>query len=746
MDIEETKNLWSKILTDEQMESGNVRKTYKGNSPSKSQSNVKHSGKRRETILHKTAELDEQKNLARVDAEETTVQQGPPTIKEKIQDKKNFDNANNYYKNDLPDYGAVKQAVSSLSTKDILETGHYQNMFMLRIILFVRSIFSHIEKFMAKIKMSYVAIAVLVPAIIIAIANSAQLGELTSAHAAIHTSKQNCHMCHTQDKNPRNDALQCTVCHQQSSDEIKNVTALNAHGLPEEYWEKHNPDFWKTQQNSFFNFSIKKPFAQKLDEIDIQKNEKLPPLACSACHQEHQGRNSILTKLSNRKCQTCHKKKFANFSADHAEFNQYPYKRRTNIMFDHVSHFSDYYRYKKKEGISVSQNCQTCHKFGQGEQMALNSFEETCAQCHQKDILKEDEDLNIIRFPGFLIEDFYAQSKAFKMRPKFRKWPSLDEEDSGEATDLMRLLLSKDKELEEEDISEYVETFLVDMIAESPSDEDENEIRAINAYVLMIKRLCDEITNEDTSALKERLQKVLSVSINNKTLDNLFPNVSNILQVVEERILPPINSKRKRHFNAFEFEEKELPTGWYFSNYTLQYRPMKHKDSFMKTWLDLMAKTYNTDAPDYYDEVQGNTSYIMSAMNRCLKCHSVEKSSQKDSVLKINWKPGKRGEEVQFTRFSHQPHVLAQMDCSSCHTLKKYPDFNKAAYNKSFSSHNSKKFVSDFKFISKDLCSKCHNRNLVGENCTSCHNYHAASFSKQFHDSSNFKTETSNKK
>ncbi|BBM86103.1 hypothetical protein [Candidatus Uabimicrobium amorphum] len=558
-------------------------------------------------------------------------------------------------------------------------------------------------------KISSIGIAIIVMIIAIGF-HFSQLGQLTSAHAAIHNGEQSCHACHTQQKNPRGDALQCIVCHEQAD----RGTKLNVHGLPNEYF--------RTIAKRNYG-----PFAQRANDF--------PQAACATCHQEHQGRNFDLTKLNDRKCQTCHQQKFANFSSAHPEFARYPYKRRTNIMFDHATHFEDYFTHKKDEGVeNIPDKCNACHVLNNdGQLMKTKTFEQTCAQCHDNDILKYEQDIDVIRFPGFLIEDFYAYSKELKMRPKFKKWPSIDEEEMGEATDFMRLLLSKDKELDNNDINEYLETYLFDLIAESPEEEDRNEIQAINAYVMMIKRLCDEIADEDNSALKKRLQKVLKVSMSDELLHDLFPDASNMLQVIRSRILPPIHPKHKERFRAFEFEEKELPTGWYFSDYTLRYRPRKHRDSMMKAWLDLMAKTYNMDKVGPGNNFDGNTHYVMNALNRCLKCHSVEKSEDRNSVLKINWKSSLPKYSPKFTRFSHRPHILAQMDCSSCHILNK-KDFDKSTYDMSYENKDPKKFMNEFQFIEKDLCSKCHNHNVVGENCTSCHNYHAIPFVNKFTD------------
>ncbi|BBM86247.1 multiheme c-type cytochrome [Candidatus Uabimicrobium amorphum] len=741
MDAEETKDLWCKILSDDQMKNGSVQKTYRGLRFEKLIDNDEKNDVAPNDVTPKVqgdqnfTNLNKQKNIAHDNEEKITKKTERATsIDQKPRDSfessvKTYDDDN---EDEIVEYDAVKQSVSSLSTKDFLEAGYYKRSLILRSVLsiahFIKRVFSYIATTIAKIKPSYIAIIVSVTIFATMAIHFSRLGKLTSVHAAIDVGKQNCHYCHSQTKNSREDALQCTICHQQA---YNNSAELNVHGLSNEDWQQHNRQFSIPKNNTDGSF------AKTLEQASIlKKTNHLPQLACSACHKEHQGRNFDLTKLSNKKCQTCHTQKFNGFSTNHPDFVRYPYKRRTNIMFDHKTHFNKYFVDKKEEGVqNIPNKCDACHS-GHRQFMGIRSFEETCKQCHNEDIFKFDEDIDVLRFPGFLMEDFYAYSRQLKIRPQFKKWPSVYEELSGESTEFMRLLLSKDKELEDEDINEYLEVYFYDTIAESPGDEDRNEIKAMNAYVIMIKRLCDEIAKEDSSALSERLQKVLKVPMDNQKLKNLFPDVSNMLEVIRSRIIPPINPRKNERFNAFEFEEKEAPTGWYFYSYTLKYRPHKHRDPMMKAWLDLMAKTYNTDKISTEDEANGNTHYIMRTLDRCLKCHSVEKAEQRNSVLKINWKPSSPKYAPKFTRFSHQPHILVQKDCYSCHTFNKY--FYKDVYDRAFYENDDpKKFMNEFKFITKDLCSKCHNHNIVGENCTSCHNYHATPFKKKLYGSAN---------
>ena len=62
-------------------------------------------------------------------------------------------------------------------------------------------------------------------------------------------------------------------------------------------------------------------------------------LYCATCHQEHKGVNFNLNKISNEQCRSCHVLKFDSFDGHHPNFENYPFERRTRIIYDHASHF-----------------------------------------------------------------------------------------------------------------------------------------------------------------------------------------------------------------------------------------------------------------------------------------------------------------------------------------------------------------------------------------------------------------------
>ena len=66
-------------------------------------------------------------------------------------------------------------------------------------------------------------------------------------------------------------------------------------------------------------------------------------LACTTCHNEHNGRAFDLTKMSNKRCVACHAERFTSLSRGHPEFSSFPFDRRSRINFDHGSHLGTHF-------------------------------------------------------------------------------------------------------------------------------------------------------------------------------------------------------------------------------------------------------------------------------------------------------------------------------------------------------------------------------------------------------------------
>ena len=89
--------------------------------------------------------------------------------------------------------------------------------------------------------------------------------------------------------------------------------------------------------------------------------------------------------MSNQRCQSCHKVKFASLAAGHPAFRDYPYTRRPRLAFDHHRHFRK--NFSEAKTAKAPESCAACHlPDSSGRFMLVQAFEQTCAACHRTDI------------------------------------------------------------------------------------------------------------------------------------------------------------------------------------------------------------------------------------------------------------------------------------------------------------------------------------------------------------------------
>ena len=170
--------------------------------------------------------------------------------------------------------------------------------------------------------------------------------------------------------------------------------------------------------------------------------------------------------------------------------------------------------------------------------------------------------------------------------------------------------------------------------------------------------------------------------------------------------------------------------GWYRRDFAILYRPARHKDQFLRTWLDITSRRSGRKASTQamLDAAFAHLSN-KDAQGQCTKCHSVDdvirRGGRRPTRL-INWAPATHALKAQrFTRFLHEPHfgVVGEKGCLTCHDMAK-PAANKPAYKATYKSGDPLMFVSNFQSINKKTCDECHNEASSLQDCTLCHNYH----------------------
>lgn len=254
-----------------------------------------------------------------------------------------------------------------------------------------------------------------------------QPGSLSAAHAAIGRFGETdaCSQCHAASVNNASgwlaaafgrdhhstaeDSQSCLHCH------TVGRQPLNPHGLPSDELPEVAGD-------------------KGLGTWPVELNRKLFPaaqgdLACGRCHREHAGSQAELIALANDRCQVCHTQRFGSFSDGHPAFTDYPYDRRTRIVFDHVSHISKHF---PDDRDRAPKTCSGCHAPStDGRTMIVRDFGESCAACHSRDIdgdkLAGAKGLPSLGVPGLDL----------RALPELGGWPEFADGDITAMTDLL---------------------------------------------------------------------------------------------------------------------------------------------------------------------------------------------------------------------------------------------------------------------------------------------------------------------
>ena len=200
------------------------------------------------------------------------------------------------------------------------------------------------------------------------------------------------------------------------------------------------------------------------------------------CHQEHQGVHFNLTKIANEQCRSCHAVKFDSFDSHHPKFENYPFKRRTRIVYDHAGHFDKHFPEvaKKYPARRIPDTCSTCHDSRDDERvMAVAPFDQTCTTCHLDQIVGKEratgpKGIAFLTLPGLDLKTLKEKNAAIG------EWPEASE---AELSPFMKVMIGRD-----ERGRALIKT--VDSLnLQELSDASDDQIKAVTSLVWEIKRL-----------------------------------------------------------------------------------------------------------------------------------------------------------------------------------------------------------------------------------------------------------------
>jgi hypothetical protein len=218
---------------------------------------------------------------------------------------------------------------------------------------------------------------------------------MPGALASVHGSIETCDSCHTRSgsgklswihglvaADPLADSKACLTCHKMPD------TAFNAHSASTEVLQQSTKRLTKIAAGSTA------PQSARAQNIAFPMHNVMSrDLYCATCHQEHQGVNFGLNKISNEQCRSCHVVQFDSFDGNHPKFENYPFERRTRTIYDHAEHFGKHFPEvaKKDPAKRIPAVCSTCHNSNSDRRiMAVAPFDQTCAACHLDQIIGKE--------------------------------------------------------------------------------------------------------------------------------------------------------------------------------------------------------------------------------------------------------------------------------------------------------------------------------------------------------------------
>jgi hypothetical protein len=267
-------------------------------------------------------------------------------------------------------------------------------------------------------------------------------GPLSSPHGGI----EKCNTCHTKSGNgklswahgliagdPRADSKACLTCHKMPD------TAFNAHGAPADVLQK------STERLTKIETGIPQPQLARAQNIAFPAHDVVSGgLTCATCHQEHQGVNFKLNTITNEQCRSCHVVKFDSFDGNHPKFDNYPFTKRTQIVYDHAGHFNKHYPEvaKKDPAKTIPATCSTCHGSSKDKRiMAVEPFDKTCATCHLDQITGKErvsgpKGIAFLTLPGLDLQSLK------KKNASIGEWPDASE---AALTPFMKVMISRNE-------------------------------------------------------------------------------------------------------------------------------------------------------------------------------------------------------------------------------------------------------------------------------------------------------------
>lgn len=259
-------------------------------------------------------------------------------------------------------------------------------------------------------------------------------------------------------------------------------------------------------------------------------------LACASCHHEHNGRNFDLKDIDNNACQVCHVRQFDRFDASHPGFASlengdaydFPFRRRTRIVFDHASHVQKHFLEGANAQLAPNR-CDDCHEMRATPfATSLRPFESMCGACHLgKDITKDKQGdwIPVLGYPSVdllsledkdILIDGFPEVQNRMLSPFMTFFMQGGGDSTGQ---------------DAADLKVAAETLAMDFSENGslPDVEDEAEIKSVERLLLGTHSLLSSLEQvSETAILAQKIAAVLGRSPDTGTLTDMLGGLAQV--------------------------------------------------------------------------------------------------------------------------------------------------------------------------------------------------------------------------
>jgi hypothetical protein len=375
-------------------------------------------------------------------------------------------------------------------------------------------------------------------------------GPLASAHGAI----KDCSACHSKSgsgkltwlhglvaSDPLADSKACLTCHKMPD------TAFNAHSASAKVLQQSTKRLQKIAAETPV------PHSARAQSMAFPTDEMMAHgLRCATCHQEHQGANFKLNKISNEQCRSCHVVKFDSFDGHHPKFENYPFVRRTRIIYDHAGHFGKHFpeMAKKDAARRIPNACSSCHNSRKDKRiMAVAPFEQTCTACHLDQIVGKErasgpKGIAFLTLPGLDLP-------TLKKKASIGEWPEASE---AELTPFMKLMISRNERGRA--LIKTVDRLNLQDLSAASGDQ----IKAVTNLVWEIKRLYFALIKGKASDVLAELRVGARTKLSANLLADLTASIPrDVVISAQQQWLPNLAAEMAKDTSDQAHRERKAP-------------------------------------------------------------------------------------------------------------------------------------------------------------------------------------------